>query len=237
VSDHGAYGPAHIIVVCGLMLEARIAAGDGVVVVCSGDARGLSAILRETVSPATRGILSFGLAGGLAVGLRPGTVVVGRGVLALGEGFATDSAWTERMLALLPAATHADLAGTDRPILLPGEKRALNARTGAVAVDMESHIAGRLARDRRLPFAALRVIVDPSERAVPKAALAGRRADGGTDARQVMRALQARPRDTLAVMRLAVDAWIASRALFRCRRQLGDAFAFVDTGHHPLDVA
>ena len=237
MTESGVYGPAHILAVCGLAMEARIAAGDGVVVVCSGDRKQLAADLRDAATPATRGIVSFGLAGGLAPGLRPGTCIVARGVLALGEGFPVDSAWAERMLAVLPAALHADLAGADRAIQLPSEKRALHTRTGAIAVDMESHIAARVARDRRLPFAAVRVVVDPAERPVPKAALAGQRADGGADARAVASALLARPREFPAVMRLAFDAWTAARALLRCRRQLGERFAFVNAGHHPLDVA
>jgi hopanoid-associated phosphorylase len=237
VTEHGAYGPPHIVAVCGLAMEARIAAGDGVVVVCSGDRQRLAAQLRDATTPATCGILSFGFAGGLALGLRPGTCIVARGVLALGEGFATDAAWARRMLAALPEARHADLAAADRAIQLPSEKRALHARTGAVAVDMESHIAGRMARERGLPFAALRVVVDPAEQAVPKAALAGQHADGTADVRAVMAALWARPRDTPAVLRLAFDVWIASRALLGCRRQLGEGFAFMDVGHHPVDVA
>jgi hopanoid-associated phosphorylase len=218
-------------------MEARIAAGADVVVVCEGNGQRLAAELRTAATPATRGILSVGFAGGLAPGLRPGACVVARSVLALGEGFATDEAWTQRMRTALPAALHADLAAVDRPIQLPAEKRALHTRTGAVAVDMESHIAGRMARDRGLPFAALRVIIDPAGTAVPKAALAGHRADGGSDARAVAMALLRRPGDLAAVLRLGVGAWTASRALLRCRRQLGDAFAFVDVGHHPLDVA
>jgi len=218
-------------------MEARVAAGEGVVVVCRGDRRRLAADLRDATNPATRGIISFGLAGGLALGLPPGTCIIGRGVLALGEGFATDSDWSHRMLALLPAAMHADIAAADRAIQLPSEKRTLHARTGAIAVDMESHIAGRMAREQRLPFAALRVIVDPAEQTVPKAALAGQRADGTADARAVASALLRRPRDIPAVMRLAYDAWVASRALLRCRRQLGERFALMDVGHHPLDVA
>ena len=231
------YGAPHVVVVCGLAYEAKVAAGSGVVAICGGDQHRLAATLREATTPATRGIVSFGYAGGLAAEVSPGTCIVAKGVLSLGEGFVTDPIWSERMLAALPGARHADLAGVERPIQLTSEKRSLHARTGAVAVDMESHIVGRMARERGLPFVALRVVLDPAERAVPKAALAGHRADGSTDARAVMAALRRRPRELPAVLRLAFDAWIASRALLRCRRQLGDGFAFLDAGHHPLDVA
>jgi hopanoid-associated phosphorylase len=218
-------------------MEARIAEGDDAAVVCSNDRHALAAGLRDAITPSTCGIISFGLAGALEVGLRPGACIIASGVLTLGEGFTTDPAWAHRMLAMLPTALHATIFGADRPIQLPAEKRAMQTRTGAVAVDMESHIAGRVARDKRLPFAVVRVVIDPAEQRVPKAALAGQRADGTADARAVAFALMQRPRELPAVIRLAFDAWIASRALLRCRRQLGERFAFVDVGHHPLDVA
>jgi hopanoid-associated phosphorylase len=227
----------HVIVVCGLAFEARAAAGEGVVVICSGEQRQLAAMLRETLTPATLGLVSFGCAAGLAPEMRTGTCVIARTVLAIGEAFVTDPQWSARMLAALPKAVHADLASVERPIQLPAEKRGLHARTGAVAVDMESHIAGRLARERGLPFAALRVVLDPAGRAVPKAALAGHGSDGSSDVRAVMRALWRRPRELPEVIRLGFDFAIASRALLRCRRQLGERFAVVDVGHHPLDVA
>ena len=237
MTEHGVYGPPHILAVCGLAMEARIAAGDGVAVVCSGDRRSLVDELRVAASPATRAIVSFGMAGGLAVGLRPGACVVARAVLGLGHAFATDHAWAHRMLAALPTAIFADLAGVDEALQDPYEKRAWHARTGAVAVDMESHIAGQIARERGLPFAAVRVVIDPVEQQVPNAALAGHRSDGTADVRAVLSALLRQPRELPAVTRLAFDAWTASRALLRCRRQLDKHFAFVDLAHHPLDVA
>jgi hopanoid-associated phosphorylase len=218
-------------------MEAKIAAGDDAIVVCSGDRRSLTAELHEAVTSTTRGIISFGLAGGLTLGMRPGACVVASGVLASSEAFAADPIWAHRMMVKLPAAVHGDIAGVDEPLQLPSEKRELHAHTGAVAVDMESHVAARVARERNLPFAALRVVVDPAEQIVPKAAVVGQRPDGTADVRAVASALIERPSDLPAVLRLGFDAWTASRALLRCRRQLGDRFALLDVGHHPLDMA
>jgi hopanoid-associated phosphorylase len=237
VSAADSHEAPHVLVVCGLAFEAKTAAGEGVVVICGGDQRQLAAMVREAVTPATLGLLSFGCGGGLAPGVSSGTCVIGNNVLSIGEAFVCDPQWSARMCAALPQAMHADLASVERAIQLAAEKRNLHARTGAIAVDMESHIAGRVAREAGLPFAALRVVLDPAGRTVPKAALAGHGADGGTDARAVIRALWRRPRELPAVIRLGFDFAIASRALLRCRRQLGERFAVVDVGHHPLDVA
>ena len=45
--------------------------------------------------------------------------------------------------------------------------------TGALAVDMESHVVAHVAARHRLPMVAIRVVTDPAERALPPSALAG----------------------------------------------------------------
>lgn len=237
MSGQHRHSKPHVVAVCGLRLEARAAAGEGVAVACGGDKGLLTEAIHRAMTPATRGIISFGFAGGLVHGLRTGTCIVARNVLGRGDGQASDTAWSRSLLKAMPTAMHADLISTDRPIHLPSEKLSLHRRTGAVAVDLESHIVARIAHERGLPFAVVRVVLDPAHRRVPKSALIGHAADGSADARAVLAALAVRPHDSPAVMRLAVDFWTASRALFRGRRQLGERFAFVDVGEHALDVA
>src|SRR5262249_24186564 len=130
------------------------------------------------------------------------------------------AAWRGRLAARLSAARAGNLAGVDAPVLSPAAKQAL-AAGGALAVDMESHIAARLAAAHDLPFAALRVICDPTERAIPSAAIAGMREDGGTDLGAILRALLAAPSQLPAMIRLARDARAAFAALERCRDMLG----------------
>ena len=78
----------HFVAVTGLAFEARIAAGPGVRVICSGDGRNLAAKLTAAIADAREhvqgcpGIISFGVAGGLAPQLRPGTCVVGSAVIS-----------------------------------------------------------------------------------------------------------------------------------------------------------
>ena len=104
------------------------------------------------------------------------------------------------------------------------DKQALASATGALAVDMESHIAARLAAAHGLPFAALRVICDPAGRAIPPAAIAGMREDGGTDLGAILRALLRDPGQLPAMIRLAGDARTAFSFLARCRRALDADF-------------
>jgi nucleoside phosphorylase len=59
------------------------------------------------------------------------------------------------------------------PVITAAEKAALFAATGAVAVDMESALAGRVAAVGQLPFLVVRAIADDAGQGLPQAALAG----------------------------------------------------------------
>jgi hypothetical protein len=107
-------------------------------------------------------------------------------------------------------------------------KTALYGATGALCVDMESHIAAEAARAHALPFAALRVISDGAERALPRAAQAGMKPDGGMDIVAVLRALAADPRQLPSLIRTGQEAQTAFRALLRSRNRLGAALGFAD---------
>ena len=118
----------------------------------------------------------------------------------------------------------ADLAGVDGPVVGAGDKAALHRKTGAVAADMESHVAARLAALHGLPFAAIRVVADPAGRTLPPAALVGMRPDGATDIASVLRALGRAPGQLPALIRTGLDARAAFAALKACRRGLSGLY-------------
>ena len=116
------------------------------------------------------------------------------------------------------------------------EKEALWKGTGAAAVDMESGAAAAVAEYHGLPFAVLRVIIDPAHRAIPVSATVGARENGTTDALAVIRSLMRKPGDLGEIIRLADDARRANRSLFRCRKALGPFFSLLDPLELPLNV-
>ncbi len=107
-------------------------------------------------------------------------------------------------------------------------KAVLHRQTGALCVDMESHIAAEVAVAHGLPFAALRFISDDASRALPKAAQAGMKPDGGMDLAAVLKSLAADPRQLPALIRTGLEAETAFRALLRRRHRLGPALRFAD---------
>ena len=208
---------AHVIAVTGLKREAAILAGPGIVTVAGGgDHARLEAEIEAAAADAA-GIISIGLGGALAEGLEPGQWVVGSSV---GE-METDRDWTLRLLAALSGARLGPIAGSDVMVTDAAAKAALHAATGALAVDMESHIAARVAQRHGLPFASARTISDGADRALPRAAQAGMRPDGAMDVSAVLGELAKRPWELPALIRTGVEAEAAFQALLRGRQLLG----------------
>ena len=161
--------------VCGLPREARLLRGLPYLVRCEGPgAANARRAAQALIAEGCDALVSFGVAGGLDPKLRPGDIVRDR------------------------------IHDATAPVASPAEKARLFRDTGAVAVDMESEAIAKVARAAKARFAAVRAIVDPAERGLPRAI----RADGVD-----WLALAARPDDWLKLIALARDWRRAKRAL------------------------
>lgn len=217
-----------MIVVVGMAFEARIASRLGVPVICGGDGRYLEGSLARTMAAGCGGLISFGVAGGLAPGLRPGTCIIASTILDDDEQRPTDTRWAQRLIRIIPGAVHGPILGVREPIARADDKSALHRQTGALAVDMESHVVARAAAQHGVPFAAIRVVVDPVERTIPRSALAGARPDGSIDPLAVIRSLARHPRDLLGLVRMSLDTRAARATLVRGSALLGPGLGLLD---------
>jgi hypothetical protein len=115
------------------------------------------------------------------------------------------------------------------PLLRPRGKLLLYDATGAVAADMESHVAARVAARAGRPYAALRVVCDPAQRTVPRSAVAGMRPDGKVHPVAVLASLMRHPAELPALLALASEARSAMRTLRLSCEALGP-----DLGWRPI---
>jgi hopanoid-associated phosphorylase len=221
-----------VIAVAGMAFEARIARGDGVETVFAARADLLERALTAALARGASGVISFGTAGGLAPDLPPGTLIVADAVEGPFGRVATDPEWTARLAAALAASPLAARVQVRRgveaavaaPVTGAAAKDALFRSTGgALAVDMESHLAAAAAAAHGVPFAVCRAIVDPAWRSLPPAAMAGLRDDGRTAILPVLRELARRPSQLGALLQVAADARAARATLIEARRVLGRA--------------
>jgi hopanoid-associated phosphorylase len=230
-SRRDAHSGGPVIAVTGMAFEAKIARGRGVEAVYAARADWLERALSEALSRGCSGIISFGTAGGLAPDLEPGALIIADTVSGPFGPLKTDAAWSARIMEALantPLAAvtrRGEMAGVTEPVKSAANKRSLHSATGALAVDMESHIAGAIATARGLPFAVCRAVVDPAWRTLPPAATAGLRDDGTTAIGPILRELMRQPGQLGALLRLAGDARAARSTLVQARHALDAARA------------
>jgi hopanoid-associated phosphorylase len=205
--------PAELLFVVGMPREARIVGRGEAVVVRE---RGLAAALAKRPTA----VVSFGICGALDPDLEVGAIIVGSGVTAGGEKFAADRAWATRLLEAFPGSRLGGFVSEDLVVGDPAAKAALRRQSGAMAVDMESHLVARTG----LPFAVLRAVSDRANQTLPSSALAGFRPDGTTDIGAVLRALASHPGELAALLRLAAGAATAFKALEGAPPRIGAAF-------------
>lgn len=155
-------------------LRSRAPAGGAWLILQSGPgAERAAAAAARAIEAGARGLVSWGLAGGLDGALAPGAVVAPRRVRTeAGEAFAVDPDWHSSLVALADdfALDCGDLLSVAAALETPESKRAAGAATRAVAVDMESAAIGAVAARARLPFVVLRVVVDGATDALPQGA-------------------------------------------------------------------
>src|SRR6476659_9298597 len=138
-----------VIAFVGLDFEARIAAAPGVQVVCRTAGKELEEIADTAVRQGYRGLISFGVAGGLASHLRPGDWVVASSIREAQTVRATDAVWSRKLLGLIDGAIHAPILGVDSPVAEPAKKRELYRTTGAVTQYRRAAVAALAAGAHR----------------------------------------------------------------------------------------
>lgn len=166
----------------------------------------------DLVAAGVEGLLSFGTAGGLAPDAAPGTLIVADRVMtSIGDVLLTDSAWTASLSHALQIEP-VTMFGADA-VANVAAKREMQALSGAVAVDMESHAVGRAAAKAGLPFAVLRAVADPIDFEIPGWLLGTIRADGSLDVPRLIFGVIRDPRSVPGLIQLGRHTGKAKDAL------------------------
>jgi adenosylhomocysteine nucleosidase len=207
--------------ITGLEAEARLIRRTGVTAVASGGvAMRTTALAASLLSEGAEALVSFGIAGALAAPLHPGTLLLPHAVVEEdGTRHAVDAAWRARVAQALAVrglqSDGRDLLGADNAVASATGKAGLFEATGAIAVDLESHLVARAAARAGRPFLVLRAIADPAMRSLPPAAVNGLDADGKPALGRILVSVARHPGQIAALLQLAGDTRRALLAL-RC---------------------
>lgn len=228
--------------ICGLKSEARavtralnasgLDADTFLIGISGADASRAEDIAESFVARGAPALFSIGVSGGLDPARMPGDLVLAHTVAAMDlsqdlsadgrahhDGGATREITSAISQNAFPPAHHAQLIfGSDAIIQSREEKSMLFRRTGAVAVDMESHGVAHTAMVHDLPFLAVRAIADPAGRTLPPAALGAVAPDGSTRIGKTLLAMTKAPGEIPALLQLGSDSQAALASL---RRDLG----------------
>ena len=142
----------------------------------------------------------------------------------------TDKNWSLNLLRAIPDSIYGKIAGVSSPVAYPEAKHALYENTGALAVDMESHIVARIATSNGLPFVAIRVITDPAANTLPHVALAAMRSNGTINFAKMLRSLLSHPGELWDLAQTAHFAFAARTTLCRVCSVFGSTDDFVSNG-------
>lgn len=219
-------GEPLVLVITGLRAEAQLLAGTA----CHCITRyGGGAVLgsdTEGAAPSRfRAVISFGLCGGIAPGLKAGDLVLADSV-ATPDGLLQPAPEAHRFLAsLLPDARSGVIVAAESPMATVAAKRQVHAATGAIAVDMESAGAARLAIDWGVPFAAIRAVCDGPDDPLPPAAIGALAPDGTLRLGAVIADLLRQPSQLGGLISTGLRTRAAIATLRRTRPALEQYFA------------
>jgi hopanoid-associated phosphorylase len=213
-------------IVVGMQSEAALLP-SGAMIACSGGRPAKAEECAQYLLKAgAEGLISFGVAGGLDPALAPGDLVIGTSVDLGGASLKADEAWAKRLAGVLPKARAGIVCGAQDAALTAAAKASLQAESGGLTIDLESAAVAEACAAAGKPFAVLRAVADPADRAIPEFALKGLTEDGRTHALPVILGLLGRPWQLPALLGLARDNRAALHSLGAAARLLDASLGF-----------
>ena len=197
-------------VVTGLQAEARWLKQAGFMVRAGGGTpEGAALTAQILVDQGAEALLSFGLAGGLQPGLKPGTILVPAQVITP----TTTYDCSPTLLSFLGGATTGALLAGQAIAATVAQKAELYQHYKAAAIDLESGAVAQIATRQALPFAVLRAVADPAERRLPPAALIALKDDGSLNIAGLLGSILHRPQQIPALIQIGHDTKAARKTL------------------------
>ncbi|MCX7089804.1 MAG: phosphorylase [Methylococcales bacterium] len=165
-------------------------------------------------------LISWGCAAALSDQLKPGDLTLAASLVradAQGEiESGVSSAWHQhckRILTDVMAVHTGALLESKRIVSASSEKKHLFSETGAIALDMESIAVASMAKQKNIPFIAIRVIADPVSMDLPQAISAALNAQGDVVLSKLLGFLVLHPWELPGLIKLGLHFNAATKTL------------------------
>ncbi len=173
---------------------------------CGVGVHAARAAAERHVAAGARGLLAWGTAGGLGVRFEPGALLTYSTIVERDGGrvFTVDADIVRAMETQLSKLGCLTCRGATSatPLSTQAEKARFAEESAAEAIDMESAVVAAVATAHGLPYASVRVVVDPGGFTLPRSALAALEAPSHPLLATLL-SLAQRPSDLVPLLRLA----------------------------------
>ena len=192
------------------------------IMVAAANSKRAESMARELVDAGCSCLISFGIAGALSPDLSPGQLILPEWVVD-SNGARIDISGDLRIGLKnslssdikMPRTSPSSMFGSDAVLRTSNEKVNSRNKTGADAVDMESHGVGRVAKFSNLPFLIVRAICDRSNTDLPRSALGSIDEYGNPRIIRTIGKALARPSDIPGLISLGAQSRAAHQTLRR----------------------
>ncbi len=171
------------------------------------------------VEQGAKGLISFGIAGGLSHEAPVGTLILPDLVICKeGSEYHPNKIWRSAYLGRLPlrmAPATGPLISLPVALELEMDKRAAHEKTGALGVDMESFGVDRAAKDCGVPFIVVRAISYSVTDTLPASLVPAITEDGSISAGALMKGIVKNPSDLVHLPGFGIKTARANRTLRR----------------------
>lgn len=170
-------------------------------------------------------LVSFGVAGALEPGLKPGDLVLPESIILEGETYPVASIWRNQLQQSLHSSqiniVNKAIASSLKTLTTEQEKQSFAEKTGACAVDMESGAIAEVAANHGMPFIAIRAIIDPIEFSPPEALLSAIKPDGSVNVLRLVILILNRSVSISSLLQLAKGMRTARKTLIAVIESVG----------------
>ncbi|MEN9757653.1 MAG: hypothetical protein RL755_1840 [Pseudomonadota bacterium] len=204
---------------------------DEIMLVYSGaGAQNASKAAELAISKGATQLISWGCAGALSHELKMGDLVLADSLLdSNGTETPVNATWHQHARNILGSSVavyKGALLNSSDVVSTAQEKQAIFEKTGALALDMESHAIAKVAQHYALPFLAIRAIADPSSMDLPVALSNALNEEGEVEISKILFSLARNPKEIPHLIQIAQYFQIAKQKLSAVAEQLPQIIAF-----------